>query len=323
MVDLEQIHTPVLVCELLEQLDLSQSDTVIDATLGFGGHAEAILKRLGQQGRLIGMERDPEVFARVAERFGQDSRVFLCRDSFARMRGCAREHQVESADAVYFDLGLSSYHLDKASRGFSFQREDEPLDCRFDPTSDRPTAAEWLNHVSPKQLRSTLRESGEVRRLHRVTRALLETRPVETVGDVVRAVEGVYPPHKRQGGLARLFQAFRIEVNDELSHLKEGLRQALSLLCPGGKMGVISFHSLEDRIVKEFFRHEQRACVCPPDLPVCACDKQRRCRILTQSPIRASAEEVQNNPRARSARLRVAERVGPNSSPNSTSGAEL
>lgn len=309
----EPEHVPVLVDELVERLDLQQSDTVIDATFGSGGHARRVLERLGPGGRLIGFERDPVVARRSRRRFRDDPRVRLHRCSYRRM-----DERVEDGarvDAVYFDLGLSSFHLESAGRGFSFRRPDEPLDCRFDPGASTPSARELIRDRSGERLVELLREYGEVRCAPRIVRRIESRRPVETVGDLRGCVEDLrLPPEVERGELARVFQALRIAVNDELDHLEEGLETALRILADGGRMAVLAYHSLEDRRVKRFFRRAARDCVCPPDFPVCACGKVRRCRRITRSPIMPEEEETKRNPRARSARLRVVERCNAASS---------
>ncbi len=300
-------HVPVLVDELVESLDLRQSDTVIDATFGAGGHARRVLRRLGPDGRLIGFERDPEVFRRSRRRFRDEPRVQLHRVSYRRMD--ERVGDDVRADAVYFDLGLSSFHLESSGRGFSFQRPDEPLDCRFDPDSASPSARELIRDRSPDQLVEQFREYGEVRRAPDIARRIDARRPVETVGDLRACVRALgVPPEVERGELARVFQALRIAVNDELDHLEEGLEAAFGRLVDGGRMAVLAYHSLEDKRVKGFFRRTARDCVCPPDFPVCACEAVQRCRRVTRSPVMPGEEETQQNPRARSARLRVVER---------------
>lgn len=300
-------HVPVLVDELVELLDLQQSDTVIDATFGSGGHARRVLEALGPNGRLIGFERDPELVRRARRRFREDPRVELHRCSYRRMD--ARVEDGTRADAVYFDLGLSSFHLESAGRGFSFRHPEEPLDCRFNPDASAPSARELIRDRSGDQLVELLREYGEVRCAPRIVRRIESRRPVETVGDLRACVEDLrLPPEVERGELARVFQALRIAVNEELDHLEEGLEAGFGTLADGGRMAVLAYHSLEDRRVKRFFRHAARDCVCPPDFPVCACGKVRRCRRVTRSPIMPPKEETARNPRARSARLRVVER---------------
>lgn len=297
-------HTPVMVEELLEVLALEQSHTVIDATVGFGGHASAVLEELGPEGRLVGFERDPEVFGSVREDVG-DSRVTLVNENYRRMAEFLPD-DVASVDAIYFDLGVSSFHFDSSDRGFSYRHEDDDLDFRFNPDEGERTAADVLNDSSPDELRSILAEYGEVRHLGAVVGSITEDRPLRTVGDLRESVEAAVPYNDRTGELSRVFQALRIYVNRELQSLDEGLEVALELLEPGGTLAVISYHSLEDRRVKEFFRYEQKECVCPPDLPVCACDKVQRLVVNDRSPITPEQEEIEANSRARSALLRAA-----------------
>lgn len=306
MTDENEWHRPVMVDELLDALALTKTNTVIDATFGFGGHASAALDVLGPEGKLIGFERDPEVAEKARQR-GWDHRVTLVNESYVRIPDVVMERGIEP-DAVYFDLGVSSFHLDRSDRGFSYEGEGNRFDCRFNPESGRPAADEVLNEASPSELDTILERYGEVRRKGPVRDALLEARPVRTVGDVRSAIRDRLPPHRWKSEAARVFQAFRIYVNDELEHLKEGLEGALNSLKTGGRLVVISFHSLEDRIVKEFLRYEEKECVCPPDLPKCACDKERRCNVASESPLTPGKEEVEANPRSRSAKLRYATR---------------
>lgn len=302
----KSVHVPVLVDELVDALDLQQSDTVIDATFGFGGHARRVLEHLGPTGRLVGFERDPDVCRRARRRFQGESRLELHRATYRDLEVHLEEDKW--VDGVYFDLGMCSFHLESSGRGFSFRRHDEPLDCRFDPDSTAEPARELIARQEPQDLERLLREYGEVRQARAIVREIEKRQPIETVGELRACVEAIgLPPDVKRGELARVFQAFRIAVNDELDHLRRGLRAALEVLREHGRLAVIAYHSLEDRIVKQFFRHEAKACVCPPDFPVCACEKVQRCRVVTQSPVMPKEEETQTNPRARSARLRVAE----------------
>ncbi|MGM0380392.1 MAG: 16S rRNA (cytosine(1402)-N(4))-methyltransferase RsmH [bacterium] len=302
-------HRAVLVGELLQYLALKQSNKVIDATFGFGGHARAVLDCLGPAGRLFGFERDPEVYERVAQDFASEERVQIYNRSYHQLEQVVEKENIHPVDAVYFDLGICSFHLGESGRGFSFQNDEEPFDCRFDPEGVNPPAYELLNNSSAGELRRILVENAEVRRSKQIVRSLMSARPLKKAGEVKAAVEEVvYPPH-RSGELARVFQAFRIEVNEEISRLEDSLHQALDVLAPGGRLAVISFHSLEDRIVKKFFRRQAQSCVCPPELPVCACDKEQVCSVVTQSPIQPKKEEIEVNSRARSAKLRVAEKI--------------
>lgn len=300
----ERPHRPVMVDELLEILDLEQVNTVVDATFGAGGHASAVLKHLDPKAQLIGFERDPDVFCRVRNQ-ATNSRVTLVNKSYRELDTVLLDQGL-TPDAVYFDLGLCSLHLDDSNRGFSFENGDDPFDCRFNPQEGRAKASEILNTVSQSELVQVLEQFGEVRRAKPIAGALVDRRPVETVKDVRSAVESVIPPPHLKGELARVFQAFRIHVNDEFEHLKTGLQKALDALRSGGRIAVLTYHSLEDRIVKDFFRYESKKCVCPPDLPVCACEKEKRCEVLKRSPLTPEREEVEENPRARSATLRAA-----------------
>ncbi len=301
MSDRQPEHQPVLKRELVEILDLSQSDTVIDATFGFGGHAAEVVKRLGTGAKLIGFERDPEVFARIPDSFRRDERVELYNSSYCEMDNVGARNSVE---AIYFDLGICSYHLDQAERGFSYRRPDDPLDLRFCDKKGRP-ASSLVNSATPEHLLSIFGQLGELRFLKPVVRSICERRPLETVGDLIMAVEAVVPPHMVNREMARALQALRIEVNRELKQLRQALKTAVQLLSQGGRLAVISFHSLEDRIVKHYFRSLEEDCVCPPDLPACACDAEKIADVVTQSPVRPGEEEVSVNPRARSAKLRA------------------
>ena len=303
------IHEPVLKQELLEYLDLSQSNTVIDATIGFGGHANAILQRLGEDGRLIGMERDPVIHARVSEILSSDPRVKIVHENYRNLGRVLNTVGIDRVDAIYFDLGVNSYHLDQSTRGFSFEHDQDPLDMRFDPGTADDSAREYVNELSEDQLLRLLEEFGDVRHAHSVVRAIVDHRPLNTVADLRKAVEDAVPPPYRNAQLARVFQAIRIHVNQELEHLEEALETAVSQLRPGGRLAVISFHSGEDRIVKHFFREQEKDCVCPPDLPVCACEKTQSLSIINRSPLTPGKEEKEANSRSRSAKLRVAEKT--------------
>lgn len=302
----QPVHSPVLKQELLELLDLSQSDTVIDATFGFGGHAKAVLQQLGSRGSLIGFERDKEVFSHSISRFGDEKRVKLYNQSYGKM---AELLSPGTISAIYFDLGICSFHLDHASRGFSFKKLQDPFDLRFAPGSSCEPAWQLVARSSYADLRRILQSYGELRFARPVARALALTERLKTVGEVVEIVRNIVPPHLLNKELARLFQAFRIVVNQELETLEQGLESAFHLLKPSGRMAVISFHSLEDRIVKRYFRRLEKACLCPPEIPVCACDKTRTARLLNRSPVIPKEQEVDINPRARSAKLRAVKKL--------------
>jgi 16S rRNA (cytosine1402-N4)-methyltransferase len=305
-------HIPVLYRETIDALRPRDGGRYIDCTLGAGGHAAGLLEAAGSQARLLGLDADPgalEVAREKLSRFGD--RVVLANANFSRLAEVARKHGFAEVDGVVMDLGISSMQLDLSERGFSFQRE-APLDMRFDPTQP-VTAADIVNDASEEELRRILYEYGEERNAPRIARAIVSRRAskrLETTEDLAVSIRRVVGPHR--GGLnplTRTFQALRIAVNRELDSLRDALPQVVDVLDRGGCMAVISFHSLEDRIVKEFTRRESALCVCPPGLPVCVCGQQPTLKLVNRKPIIPSEEEMRRNPRARSAKLRVAEKI--------------
>jgi 16S rRNA (cytosine1402-N4)-methyltransferase len=301
-------HRPVLYDAVLEGLAVSSNGCYIDATVGAGGHGWGILAASVPRGRLLGLDVDPQAL-RLAQRrlapFGD--RVTLVRGSFAQLASIARVWGCPEADGVLMDLGLSSMQLDTPARGFSFQHAG-PLDMRFDP-SGPTSASELVNSLEEAELAKLLRRYGEEPRARRIARAIVRARPLHTTAQLAELIERLVGERGRIHPATRTFQALRIAVNDELSALSDALPQALDLLTVGGRLAVISFHSLEDRIVKRFFLREARDCVCPPDVPVCVCGHRARLDIVTRRPIRPSEEEVAANPRSRSARLRIAVKI--------------
>ena len=282
-------HEPVLLREVLRFLEPREGKVIVDATVGTGGHAEALLS-FGA--KVIGIDQDPESLRIATSRLSPfGDRFFPVRGNFRKLSELLRGLGVEKVDGVLFDLGLSSWHLSQAERGFSFQKEG-PLDMRMDP--DNPVTAEKLvNELSERELARILWEYGEERYAEKIAKAIIKNRPIKTTTELARIVAACYPPRPyRIHPATRTFQALRIAVNDELSALEEALPQALEVLNPGGVICVISFHSLEDRIVKNFFRREAQL---------------RKLTVLTKKPVRPSEEEISRNPRARSARLRAAE----------------
>ncbi len=301
-------HVPVLLPETLRLLDPQPGDTVIDATVGAGGHAAALLERIGPTGRLLGLDRDPAapfLAARTLQRFAPQTT--LVHASFENLQAAANEQGIDRAACILFDLGLSSMLLAEPDRGFSFQN-DGPLDMRFDPCHDRQTAADLLNSATFKKLRSILITYGEEPHATAIARAIVAARQkqkLSTTHHLFLAVRDAVRTHRgRIDPATRTFQAIRIAVNRELDVLSAALPQALALLAPGGRLAVISFHSLEDRIVKQFFKRETRGCLCPPEFPVCICGHAATVSILTPKPVTPSPDERLNNPRSRSAKLR-------------------
>ncbi len=304
-------HVPVLVNEVVAGLRVAPGGRYIDATVGSGGHAGEILTASAPDGCLLGLDRDPAALEAASKRLtGFEGRSELAQASFADLRDVAEARGFVLVDGILFDLGLSSLQLADGERGFSFMA-DGPLDMRFDPASGGTTAADLVNTLSQEALADILYRYGEERQSRRIAAAIIEARPIETTRELVAVIEGAVG--RRRGRLhpaTLTFQALRIAVNEELEALKAALPQAVGLLKPGGRLVVIAFHSLEDRIVKRFMRRESRDCICPPKLPICTCEHEASLRVITGKPIRPTVEEVAENPRSRSARLRIAERKG-------------
>ncbi len=302
------VHVPVMVEEVLNLLNPRPGARIVDATTGHGGHAEKILERLGPDGELIGLDRDSGMLEQAAkrlERFGSAARLVHARLAF--LRDVVRGTGNETVDGVLMDLGVCSEHLDDPSRGFTFKDagEDVPLDMRMDTTQGE-TAAELIENLDDERLVELMR-AADVPAPRRVVAAIKENSPIRTAQDLLTALRGVRLPRRRHNPATLVFQALRIAVNDEFGELESGLEAALEVLAPGGRLAVLSYHSGEDRRVKDFLRREQLGCICPPDLPVCGCGRSPRIRILAkgQGP---GEEEIRANPRARSARLRGGER---------------
>ncbi|MFA5701582.1 MAG: 16S rRNA (cytosine(1402)-N(4))-methyltransferase RsmH [Desulfuromonas sp.] len=306
-------HEPVLLHEVLDLLHLFPGAVVVDGTVGGGGHSQHILAATAPDGRLLGLDRDARALAAAAERlapFGK--RVTLHQANYAALAAVLRAEGFASCDAILLDLGVSSHQLDCQERGFSFQH-DAPLDMRMDQT-EGITAEQVVNELTAAELGTIFKEYGEERWAKRIARRIEQTRadaPIKTTLQLAELVKSAVPAGKPQRihPATRVFQALRIYVNDELGYLKKGLESSLEMLRPGGVLAVISFHSLEDRIVKQFFRAQTQTCECPPRLPVCVCARQARVKLLTRRGIRAGSAEIEHNPRARSATLRGAEKL--------------
>lgn len=302
-------HTPVLYQNVLTALPLRAAGRYIDGTVGAGGHASGILEGCSPGGLLLGLDRDPHALEVAAKTLADFSgRFFLRQDTYARMQDHMDELGWDRVDGILLDLGLSSMQLESAERGFSFQREG-PLDMRFDQGAGR-SAAELVNELDVEDLADILWRYGEERRSRRIARAIERARPLATTTQLAEIViAAVGRPRKGMHPATKTFQALRIAVNEELLMLQRGLEVAIELLRPGGRVVVISFHSLEDRIVKHYFRQESRDCICPPETPVCVCEHEARLSVITSKPIRPDKAEIEANPRSRSAKMRVAERL--------------
>ena len=310
----ETDHVPVLADEVLSALAPRPGDTIVDCTFGAGGHSTLLAGCLRGEGKVIAIDRDPTV-APYFERLRRSSpvKMRLLAGEFSTVLGQLADNGVR-ADAVLLDLGVSSMQLDRPERGFSYAA-DAPLDMRMDPSAE-PSAREIVNEADERDLADIFRRYGEERYSRQIARAIAARRrkqPFERTGELVETIKQAIPAPARFGEghpARRVFQALRIEVNDELGSLERALPAALELLRPGGRLAVISFHSLEDRIVKRFLRSEEHGCTCPPEFPLCVCGAQPTLRATPRRAIRPSAAEIARNPRAQSARLRVAVKNG-------------
>ncbi len=305
-------HIPVLPKEVINYLALKDQGFYIDGTIGFGGHANRILSA-NKSINLLGIDRDAEAIDYTDSFLKKNkTRVTLIQGEFGSMKNYVNNLGWPSVDGILLDVGISSFQIDNAMRGFSFDRNG-PLDMRMN-RNQRLTASELINTITEKMLTSIFKDYGEAKNAKRLAHAILaerENRPWERTLDLANFIKTINhePLQKYSKTVAKCFQALRIAVNDELGQLKQGLHSAIDLLSKGGRILVISFHSLEDRIVKEMFRYEALSCECPPKLPVCRCDKMVRLKVLTKRPITSSLEELSYNKRSSSAKLRVAERI--------------
>jgi 16S rRNA (cytosine1402-N4)-methyltransferase len=301
-------HVPVLAKEVLDGLAIGPGQRHIDATIGGGGHAYAILEASAPDGQLLGIDADPEAITWVQSSlrpFG--NRVILRTANFRDLKSTATSVGFCAVDGILLDLGVSSRQLDAASRGFSFS-QDGPLDMRLDPSQGH-SAQELVNNLTEMELARLLWEYGEERHSRQIARAIVAARPVHTTGQLAALVAKTIGRTEKIHPATRTFLALRIAVNDELESLAQSLPQARDLLRRGGRLAIISFHSLEDRIAKRFLQQEARDCICPPETPACVCGHRATLRAITRKPIRPSDAEVASNPRSRSARLRIAQRL--------------
>ncbi len=302
-------HQPVLYHEIIHALRPQSPGRYVDATVGAGGHAWGILEASAPDGQLLALDKDPQALAIASQRLSvYHPRVILVHASYTQLREELSRIGWQQVNGIVFDLGVSSMQLDQAERGFSFLA-DGLLDMRFDPTAGR-SAADLVNRLSEDELTDLIWRYGEERHARRIAREICRSRPLETTRQLAQAVERAVGGRKeRIHPATRTFQALRIAVNDELRGLEQVLPDAVDVLASGGRLAVISFHSLEDRIIKQFFRRESRDCICPPEQPVCTCNHHATLREITRKPILPSMEEIATNPRARSAKLRVAEKL--------------
>lgn len=305
-------HVPVLYNEVIESLDIKPDGIYIDGTVGGGGHSSGICERLSENGTLVAVDRDTAALNAASTRL----EPYLCNKKFIHSNyseATRIEEQVGKVDGILLDLGVSSFQLDTVERGFSYMH-DAPMDMRMNE-DDKFTASNVVNDYSEKELFRIIKDYGEEKWASRIAKFIVKAReeaPVETTGQLVEIIKAAIPASARRSGphpAKRTFQAIRIEVNGELDHLKIAMEKLPEMLAPGGRMAVITFHSLEDRLVKKAFNDLANPCTCPPELPVCMCGKVATIKKVTRKPIIPSEEELEGNPRARSAKLRVIEKL--------------
>ena len=312
---MEYTHKPIMLSECLNALNIKNGSIVIDCTLGLGGHSEAMLKEISPDGRLIGIDRDINAINFAIERLEKiGSNFSTVHDVFFNIKDIAQRENAIGADAILADLGVSSYQLDDKTRGFSYM-EDYELDMRMDKSQEK-SAKEIVNSYSAEELTKIIRDYGEERWAKRIAQFIVEYRlkngSVETTGQLTQIIKAAIPAAARRDGphpAKRTFQAIRIEVNDELEPLKKALFSMMDVLKPEGRLAVIAFHSLEDRIVKQAFRSMVDPCICDRKAPICTCGLKPIGKIITRKPITPSETELEGNPRARSAKLRVIEKL--------------
>ncbi len=305
-------HRSVMLEETIEGLRIKPEGTYVDGTLGGGGHSERILERLNDQGRLIGIDQDGAAVAAAGKRLERFKNATIVRDNYCNIRQILEELHIEKADGILLDLGVSSYQLDTPERGFSYM-SDAPLDMRMDERGTI-TAADIVNTYSQSDLTRIIRTYGEEKSAANIAKHITAARegsPIKTTGELVEIIRASIPAKflKTKGHPAKqTFQAIRIELNNELKVLTETLDTMIDLLAPGGRIAVITFHSLEDRIVKNIFKTAQDPCICPPNIPVCACGRVSKGIVVTKKPVIPSEAEIEENPRAKSSKLRIFEK---------------
>jgi 16S rRNA (cytosine1402-N4)-methyltransferase len=306
-------HTPVLLNEVIEYLEPQPNQNFIDCTVGGGGHAKAILQRTGPNGKLLGIDLDAQAIKAAKQNLQEfKDRIVLINDNYQNLKQIIYDTGFNKINGILLDLGVSSYQIQSKTRGFSF-KEDSFLDMRFGDT--KQTATDIINNYKEADLIRIFKEYGEERYAKQIAREIVDLRqkqPITQANQLVNIIERVYqnkPKPKKIHVATKVFQALRIEVNNELANLKKILPQALEVLAENGRLVVISFHSLEDKIVKEFFKKQAKDCLCPPQIPVCVCEHKAQLQILTKKVIKPSQTEIMKNPRSRSAKLRAAVKI--------------
>jgi len=305
------VHVPVLLDEVITALQPRPGRRFIDCTVGLGGHAAAILKETSPSGRLLGIDADPDAIKISKDKLSDYSEtITLVNDNFINLEPICKRYHIHPVDGILFDLGVSSLQLDTAERGFSFHL-DAPLDMRFNPEQGL-TASDIVNRFSEQELAKLIERYGEERHSRRIARHIVHNRPVATTAELAQLVQQALVGSTRRGKIhpaTRTFMAIRIAVNNELQNLELALKQTPDLLRPGGRLAVISYHSLEDRIVKQFMRYAASSCLCPPGTVICRCGHVPTLKLISRKVIKPTSLEIESNPRSRSARLRIAERL--------------
>lgn len=308
-------HKSVLLEETIDSLDIKPDGIYVDGTLGGGGHASQVCRHLSSKGKLIGIDQDQDAIKAASERLSEfGEKVTIVRDNYQKIKQILSELGIEKVEGIYLDLGVSSYQLDTASRGFSYREDDAPLDMRMDVRNPR-TAADIVNEYGEIELYHIIRDYGEERFAKNIAKHIVRARQekrIETTGQLREIIKAAIPMKMRVTGghpAKRTFQAIRIELNHELDVLSESIDTMIDLLKPKGRLSIITFHSLEDRIVKNRFRENENPCVCPPDFPVCMCGRISKGKVITRKPIVPGEKEIEENKRAKSSKLRVFERA--------------
>lgn len=306
-------HKSVLLYETIDSLNIKPDGIYVDGTLGGGGHALEVCKRLNEYGRLIGIDQDADAIKAAKERLMEyKDRVTVVRSNYENIQTVLKDLGIEKVDGIYLDLGVSSYQLDTPERGFSYRSDDAPLDMRMDQRNEQ-TAADLVNHYSEFDLYRIIRDYGEDRFAKNIAKHIVRARkekPIETAGELNEIIKAAIPAKIRAVGghpSKRTFQAIRIELNQELEVLTQSIDTMIDLLKPCGRLSIITFHSLEDRIVKTRFRNNENPCECPPDFPVCVCGKASKGKVITRKPVLPAKEEIEENKRSKSSKLRVFE----------------
>ena len=303
-------HVPVLLEETTNLFITNKTGTYFDGTLGFGGHSTRFLSELSETSKLIATDKDIDAYRFCEERFANDNRVSIYNTSFTDIRNISLIDNIDGYDGIFADLGVSSYQFDNKDSGFTY-REEAVLDLRMNKNKGVP-AHEFINSAEAEEIANVIYNFGEERRSRQIAKSIVFAREIElikTTTQLKNAIEKAVPAKNLNKTLSRVFQALRINVNNELDDLTEFLKKSIELLKVGGRIVILSYHSLEDRIVKDFIKYETLSCICPNEIPVCMCDKEPRLKALTRKPIIPSDEEIKANPRARSAKLRAAEKI--------------